>query len=91
LYDGWMEKTMSTVGIFEAKTRLSEIVRLAEAGERFTITVRGEAKAQVVPVQAPSPVRSPEEIEAAFHRLRNPRIKGISHEEIRAAIEEGRP
>jgi prevent-host-death family protein len=81
----------STIGIFEAKARLSEIVRLVEAGERFTITVRGRAAAEVVPVQAPRPVRSPEEIEAAYQRLRNPRIEGISHQEIRAAIEEGRP
>jgi prevent-host-death family protein len=82
---------MSTIGIFEAKTRLSEIVRLVEAGERFTITVRGRAAAQVIPAQTPCPVRSPEEIEAAYQRLRNPRITGVSHEEIRAAIEEGRP
>ncbi len=82
---------MSTIGIFEAKTRLSEIVRLVEAGERFTITVRGQAKAEVVPVQLPRPVRTPEEIEAAYQRLRNPSIKGISHETIRGWIEEGRP
>lgn len=82
---------MAAIGIFEAKAKLSEIVRQVEAGERFTITVRGEAKAQLVPIPAPSPVHTPEEIEAAYQRLRNPRIKGISHEEIRAAIEEGRP
>jgi prevent-host-death family protein len=86
-----MEETMATVGIFEAKTRLSEIVRQVEAGERFTITVNGEPKAQVVPIPAPTPVHSPEEIEAAYQRLRNPCIKGISHETIRAWIEEGRP
>ena len=82
---------MATIGIFEAKTRLSEFVRQVEAGERFTITVNGEAKAQLVPVPPPTPVHSPEEIEAAYQRLRNPRIKGISHETIRAWIEEGRP
>jgi len=82
---------MATVGIFEAKTKLSEIVRKVERGERFTITVRGQAKAEVVPVQAPRPLRSPEEIEAAYQRLRNPRIKGISHETVRGWIEEGRP
>jgi prevent-host-death family protein len=82
---------MSTVGIFEAKTRLSEIVRLVEAGERFTITIRGRAAAEVVPVQAHRPIASAEEIEAAYQRLRNPRIKGVSHETIRGWIEEGRP
>jgi len=82
---------MSTIGIFEAKTRLSEIVRLVEAGERFTITIRGRPAAQVIPAQAPCPVRSPEEIEAAYQRLRNPRITDISHETLRRWIEEGRP
>jgi prevent-host-death family protein len=81
---------MTTIGIFEAKTRLSEIVRRVEAGERFTITVRGRPVAEVVPPTPERPKMSPEEIEAAFERLRNPRITGISHEEIRAVIEEGR-
>jgi prevent-host-death family protein len=86
-----MEEAMATVGIFEAKTKLSEIVRKVEGGERFTITVNGEAKAQLVPIPAATPVRSPEEIEAAYQRLRNPRIEGVSHETIREWIEEGRP
>ena len=68
---------MPTIGIFEAKTKLSEIIRQVEAGERFTITVRGRAVAEVVPTRT-------------LARLRNPKITGISHEEIRAAIEEGR-
>jgi prevent-host-death family protein len=82
---------MSTVGIFEAKTKLSEMIRKAELGERITITVRGVPKAQLVPMPQEEPQRSREEIEAAYQRLMHPRITGISHEEIRAAIEEGRP
>jgi len=85
------ESRYTEVGAFDAKTRLSEILRKVDQGERFRITVRGRAVADVVPVQPPRPVHSPEEIEAAYQRLRNPKIKGISHEEIRAAIEEGRP
>jgi prevent-host-death family protein len=85
------ERKHTEVGAFEAKTKLSEILRKVEQGERFTITVRGRAVADVVPVQKPAAVRSAEEIEAAYQRLRNPTIRGISHEEIRAAIEEGRP
>ncbi len=81
----------STIGIFEAKTKLSEILRKVEQGERFTITVRGRAVADVVPTRAARVEPSAEEREAAFQRLRHPKITGISHEEIRAAIEEGRP
>lgn len=81
---------MPTIGIFEAKTRLSEIIRQVEAGERFTITVRGRAVADVVPTRTLAHTPSKQEKEAAIERLRNPRITGISHEEIRAAIEEGR-
>lgn len=79
---------MTSVGIFEAKSRLSEIVRKAELGETTTITVRGEAKALVVPVR---PIRHDEKKRAeAYERLRNPKIEGISHEQIRSWIEEGR-
>lgn len=85
------ERTHTEIGIFEAKTKLSEILRKVDRGERFTITVRGRPVATLAPVQKSTSVRSPEEIEAAYQRLRNPIIRGISHEEIRAAIEEGRP
>ena len=30
---------MTTIGLFEAKTKLSEILRKVDQGERFTITV----------------------------------------------------
>jgi prevent-host-death family protein len=81
---------MPTIGLFEAKTKLSEIVQKAAAGERFTITVRGKPAAEIGPPRATEPKLSPEELEAIFERMRNPTITGISHEEIRAAIEEGR-
>lgn len=82
---------MPTIGIFEAKTKLSEIVRRAEAGERITITVRGRPVAEVGPARPnPRSKMTPEEIEAAFERLRNPRIIGPDHETIREWIAEGR-
>jgi prevent-host-death family protein len=77
---------MSTVGIFEAKTRLSEIVRKVERGERFTITVRGRAVADVVPTQA----RNQQAIDEAVERLMHPRIKGIPGDTVLEWIKEGR-
>jgi prevent-host-death family protein len=41
------------VGLFETKTRLSELVRQVEAGERFFITRRGRRVAELRPIEAP--------------------------------------
>jgi len=42
---------MVTVGSFEAKTKLAELLDKVEAGETVTITRRGVAVAQMVPVR----------------------------------------
>lgn len=41
---------MSSVGAFEAKTKLAELLDKVERGETVTITRRGKAVAQLVPV-----------------------------------------
>jgi len=41
---------MERVGIFEAKSRLSELVERAEASSEVTITRHGKAVAKIVPV-----------------------------------------
>lgn len=43
---------MERVGIYEAKSRLSELIEQAEAGKEVTITRHGKAVAKLVPVQA---------------------------------------
>lgn len=43
---------MTTVGSFEAKTKLAELLDKVEAGETVTITRRGKAVAKLVPVSA---------------------------------------
>ena len=43
---------MITVGSFEAKTKLAELLDKVEAGETVTITRRGTAVAQLVPMKA---------------------------------------
>jgi prevent-host-death family protein len=40
------------VGAFEAKTKLAELLDKVEAGETVTVTRRGKAVAQLVPVPA---------------------------------------
>lgn len=41
---------MASVGIFEAKTHLSQLLDQVEAGEKFVITRHGKPVARLVPV-----------------------------------------
>ena len=75
------------IGAFEAKTKLSEILRKVEQGERFTITVRGRAVANIVPSQTRNQARIDEAVEKL---LAMPKITGVPAETIKAWIEEGR-
>jgi prevent-host-death family protein len=43
---------MTTVGTFEAKTRLSALLERVELGEEITITRHGKAVARLVPAGA---------------------------------------
>lgn len=56
-----------SIGLFDAKTRLSELVHSVEAGEAWTITRRGTPVARLVPVD-----HRPERAAALqrLHRLR---------------------
>jgi len=56
----------NTVGAYEAKTHLSELLEKVEAGEEITITKHGEPVAKLVPVK--KEVR-PEERVAAIDRI----------------------
>ena len=81
---------MTEIGLFEAKTRLSELVRQAMAGESYIITQRGEPSAELGPIHHKSRPGS-RRIAEAIRRLRQmPEIQGVSHEEMRSWIEEGR-
>jgi prevent-host-death family protein len=42
---------MRTIGIYDARAQLGELVRLAAAGERIVIEVRGRPMAQLAPVE----------------------------------------
>jgi prevent-host-death family protein len=81
------EGAYTEIGAFDAKTKLSEILRKVEQGERFTITRRGRAVADVVPSQLKDRRRA---AEAVRRLLAMPKIEGISPETVREWIEEGR-
>ena len=77
---------MRTLGLFEAKQKLSEIVERAAEGEHIGITRRGKLAAVVVPAQRESNLKDVfDDIEQARKRARRP--KGFRTKNL---IEEGR-
>ena len=77
---------MRTVGLFEAKQKLSELVDRAGKGERIGITRRGRLAAVITPVQPRRSLReSFDEIEKVRKKVRMP--KGLT---VKSMIEDGR-
>jgi prevent-host-death family protein len=76
---------MRTVGLFEAKQKLSELVERAGKGERIGITRRGKLTALIIPPQPERSLESFDEIEKVRKKVRLP--KGVT---IKSMIEEGR-
>ncbi len=77
---------MKTVGAFEAKTRLSQLLDQVEKGETVTITRHGQPVAVLAPAR---PAKTGEQWLAEMKRLR----KGITlggTVTIRQLIDEGR-
>jgi prevent-host-death family protein len=77
---------MRTVGLFEAKQKLSELVERAGKGERIGITRRGKLTALIIPPQPERSLKeSFDEIEKVRKKVRLP--KGVT---VKSMIEEGR-
>jgi prevent-host-death family protein len=77
---------VQTIGLFEAKQKLSELVERASAGEQIGITRRGKLAAVIVPARREMSVK---EIFADIEEIRKSvtRSKRFSVKEL---IEEGR-
>ena len=80
---------MTTVGIFEAKNRLSELVERAARGEEIVITRRGAQVARLMPPESPN---TKGQARALVERIRRSRAQhalggGVS---LRELIDEGR-
>ncbi len=74
---------MTDVGVFEAKTRLSELLERVAAGEEFTITRRGQPVARLV---APGRL-APEQIRRTIGELQQlaggQRLAGLDWKDLR--------
>jgi prevent-host-death family protein len=79
---------MRTVGLFEAKQRLSELVKRAREGEKIGITRHGELAAVLVPVPT-APEATLKDIFRDIEKIRK-RAKPGRGVNVRDLIEEGR-
>ena len=77
----------TTIGSYEAKTRLPELLREVKGGKSFTITNRGEAVADLVPTASLIDQDRADAVEQMLQFMRSrPRTKV----NIKELIEEGR-
>ena len=82
-----MSKDLVEVSAFDAKTRLSELLRQTEAGRSFLIRRRGRAVARLLPADPAETGADPARLSEAFREVRR-RVRG--RVSVRRLIEEGR-
>jgi prevent-host-death family protein len=89
---------MQDVPVFEAKTRLSELLARAQQGETVTITRHGKPMARLVAAEPVAPYgsgvgdesRESQEVATAFEELARLRVGLRLGSPVREAIEAGR-
>lgn len=75
------------VGAFDAKAKLSELLRAVALGQRYTITVRGKAVADLIP----SETAVHYDAHAAVASMRAfKKVQGVTAQDIDEMIAEGR-
>ena len=80
-------KRSTTVGAYEAKTHLAELLRWVEKGERVTITKHGHPVAELVPASDERRRRVAESIAKLEEFPNGHKLDGMT---IRQLIDEGR-
>ena len=74
------------IGAYDAKTKLSEILRRVEAGERFTITNRGKPVADLIPSRS----GDDQLVEGAIANILKARKHLVSSQELSELKNQGR-
>ncbi|CAN5651549.1 hypothetical protein BH09VER1_BH09VER1_52820 [soil metagenome] len=82
-----MQVISETVGLFHAKTHLSELLERVSKGESIAITKHGRRVAIMVPAEGKSKRSAKKIAEEYFAMTRGVKLKGLS---IREMINEGR-
>ena len=78
---------MAEIGAYEAKTRLAELLKRVESGERITITRHGRPVAELVPVSGAPEMTVEEAIQGLLEFRKGRSLGGLR---IRDLLEEGR-
>jgi prevent-host-death family protein len=81
---------MERIGIYDARSRLSELVGRVEAGEEVVLTRRGRAVARLVRAEEETRRKARADAVARIRALRKRMNLHISRAEIRRAIAKGR-
>jgi antitoxin (DNA-binding transcriptional repressor) of toxin-antitoxin stability system len=76
-----------SVGSYQAKTKLPELLRQVQMGKSFTITNRGDAIADLVPSVSKTPRNRVASVEKLKALMRNDPVPDL---DIKAMIEAGR-
>ncbi len=76
------------IGSYEAKTKLPELLRGVQAGNRYTITLRGEPVADLIPPEG----NKANDAAAAVEQMRQLMLSAapIKNIDLKALINEGR-
>ncbi len=72
---------MSSIGCYEAKTRLAELIERAAGGESILITKHGRAVARLVPASGPDDSRREQAFDA-LAKIRDRSTLGMDLEEV---------
>ncbi|MBA2849042.1 type II toxin-antitoxin system prevent-host-death family antitoxin [Thermosulfuriphilus ammonigenes] len=80
---------MAIIGVYEARTKFSELLDRVARGERFVITRRGVPVAVIEPV-APQRRRKVEEVIEEIKKFRKKHRHRLNGLDIKELIEEGR-
>jgi prevent-host-death family protein len=82
---------METIGSYQAKTHLPQLLERVEHGEAFTITRHGRAVARLVPATPRAARPDTAEVIAAMARFQEEEAPALGHKlSIRDLVNEGR-
>lgn len=76
------------IGSYEAKTKLPELLRGIQIGNRYTITLRGEPIADLVPSESSASSGAIAAVEQMRHFIKSG--KPVKSVDLKALINEGR-